>query len=406
MQRLDRRREADMAKSFQQQRGSVPFDASMRPASANGPRRALPWLRAPIWAAAIFTGAKSFVDNPILGSARLNRLGLHAWRLNAAHRLAARLAYMIPADLRDAFERDGFIAGRDFLPTAQFTALKSSLLRIEADCRSQQQGDTVTTRVPVDAELLRTVPTLAALLDNRKFRGIMAYVASTRSEPLYYLQAIAGGIASGPPDPQLELHSDSFQPSLKAWLFLTDVEADGRPLTYVAGSHRLTLKRLEWEKCKSIGIQNADRLSQRGSLRISERELTDLGLPNPTHFSVPANTLVAADTCGFHARAPSDRPTLRIELWAYCRRSPFLPWTGFDLLSWKPIALRRARKLAVALDWLDRRGWARQHWRPAGQWKQVVAAQSKATCRIDGTHTAHHSAPVTATAAVRMNALS
>ena len=122
---------------------------------------------------------------------------------------AARgLRYMIPADLRDAFERDGFIAVRDFLPTAQFAALKSSLLRIEADCRSQQQGDTVTTRVPVDAELLRTVPTLAALLDNRKFRGIMAYVASTRSEPLYYLQAIAGGIASGPPDPQLELHSE------------------------------------------------------------------------------------------------------------------------------------------------------------------------------------------------------
>ncbi len=387
----------------------MPFDASLRPASANGPRRAVAWLRAPVWAAAILTGAKSFVDNPILGSARLNRMGLHAWRLKAAHRLAtrrrARLAHMIPADLRDGFERDGFIAVRDFLPADQFAALKSSLLTIEAECRGQLQGDTVTTRVPVDAELLRNVPALAALLDERKFRGIMAYVASTRSEPLYYLQAIAGGIASGPPDPQLELHSNSFQPSLKAWLFLTDVSADGRPLTYVAGSHRLTPKRLEWEKRKSIGIQSADRLSQRGSLRISEGELADLGLPRPTHFCVPANTLVAADTCGFHARASSDLPTLRIELWAYCRRSPFLPWTGFDPLSWKPVALRRAWWLALALDWLDRRGWARQHWRPAGSWREAVSRYASETGSIFGTQNAHHIAPAAATAAVTTNAL-
>ena len=398
-----------MAESFQHQRGSVSFGASMRPAFQNGPRRAVACLRAPIWVAAILTGAKSFVDNPILGSARLNRLGLHAWRLKTAHRLAerrrARLAHMIPADLRADFERDGFIAVREFLPTDQFAALKSSLLRIETECRSHQQGDTVTTRVPVDAELLRNVPALAALLRNRKFRGIMAYVASTRSEPLYYLQAIAGGVASGPPDPQLELHSDSFQPSLKAWLFLTDVEADGRPLTYVAGSHRLTPERLAWEKRQSVDIKSADRLSQRGSLRISARELAHLGLPQPTHFVVPPNTLVAADTCGFHARASSDHPTLRIEIWAFCRRSPFLPWTGFDLLSWKPIALRRARWLAAALDWLDRRGWGKQHWRPAGTWKQVVAAQSRATCRIEGTPTIHHSAPRAAITEVTTHAV-
>ena len=385
------------------------FDASLRPVSASGPPSALAWLRAPLWGAAILTGAKSFVDNPILGSTRLNRLGLHAWRLKTAHRLAgrrrARLAHMIPADLRVGFERNGFIAVHNFLSANQFAALKSSLLRVEAECRSHQQGDTVTTRVPVDPDLLRDVPALAALLRNRKFRGIMAYVASTRSEPLYYLQAIAGGVVSGPPDPQLELHSDSFQPSLKAWLFLTDVEADGRPLTYVAGSHRLTPERLAWEKRKSVHIARADRLSQRGSFRVSERELAGLGLPQPTHFSVPANTLIAADTCGFHARASSDHPTLRIELWAYSRRSPFLPWTGFDLLSWKPIALRRAQWLAAALDWLDRRGWARQHWRPAGSWRQVIRSQSSATCRMDGTHKAHHSAPAVATAAVRMNAL-
>jgi hypothetical protein len=232
----------------------------------------------------------------------------------------------------------------------------------------------------------------------------MAYVASTRSEPLYYIQAIAGGVVDGAPDPQLELHSDTFQPSLKAWLFLSDVEADGRPLTYVAGSHRLTPERIAWERRRSIDIRTADRLSQRGSLRVSAEELPDLGLPPPRHFCVPANTLVAADTYGFHARAMSDRPTLRIELWAYCRRSPFLPWTGFDLWSSRPIAIRRGQWLGSIMDWMDRRGWAKQHWRRSGPWPRAIG-QSNAIGAIFGTPKAHQRAPNAAIAAVSTNAL-
>jgi hypothetical protein len=160
---------------------------------------------------------------------------------------------------------------------------------------------------------------------------------------------------------------------MKAWLFLTDVSEDGRPLTYVAGSHRLSDARIAWEKRKSVSVnETGDRLSQRGSLRISPEELLELGLPPPTHFSVPANTLVVVDTCGFHARASSTRPTMRIELWAYCRRSPFLPWTGLDILSWRPIAIRRAEWLQHIVDWLDRRDWMKQHWRPAGRWPNNV----------------------------------
>ena len=400
-----------MAKSFQHKRGSVPFDAKQqtRALLANGSGRVARWWRAPLWLAAVFTGAKSFADNPVLGSKRLNQLGLHAWRLKAAHRLAAwrraRLAHLMPADVRAQFDRDGFVALPNFLPAEQFAALESAVLQVEEQCRSQQQGDTITTRTPVGLELMREIPALRALLGSPRWKGIMAYVASTRSEPLYYLQAIAGGTAEGPPDPQLELHSDSFQPSLKAWLFLTDVAEEGRPLTYVAGSHRLTPERLAWEQRKSVEIERADRLSQRGSLRISREELPSLGLPQPTQFAVPANTLVAADTCGFHARAASDRPTLRIELWAYCRRSPFLPWTGFDLLSWRPIAWRRGQWLMQALDWLADRGWAKQHWRPAGSWRQAIRAQSRATCWIEGTPTIHHSAPNAAITEVTTHAV-
>ena len=386
----------------------MPFDVT-QPTRALDIRRAMRWWRAPLWLGAVLTGAKSFVDNPILGSRRLNQAGLHAWRLKAAHRLAAwrrsRLAHLLPADVRAQFDRDGFVLLPDFLPREEFAALKSALLEVEEECRWQQQGDTITTRAPVGPHLLRQVPALGSLLRSSRWKGIMAYVASTRSQPLYYLQAIAGGAAEGPPDPQLQLHSDSFQPSLKAWLFLTDVAEDGRPLTYVAGSHRLTSERLAWEQRKSVGIDLADRLSQRGSLRVDLDELPSLGLPQPRAFAVPANTLVVADTCGFHARAASDRPTVRLELWAYSRRSPFLPWTGFDPLSWGPIAARRAKWLNQILDRIAARGWAKQHWRPAGSWRQAIRDQSIATCRIEGTPTIHQTAPAAAMTDVTTHAV-
>ena len=331
----------------------------------------LRWWRAPVWLFALLTGAKSFADNPILGSSRLNRAGLHLKRKQWAHALAdrrrARLAKYLPAEWRAAFDRDGFIVVRDFLPERDFRQLSSAVLEGEFASREHQQGDTVTRRVAVGPTLLKRIPQLAAILDSPRWKGIMAYVSSTRATPLYYIQTIAAGAREGPRDPQLELHSDTFHPSLKAWLFLTDVADDGRPLTYVAGSHRLTPARAAWEIERSSNVMAAgDRLSQRGSLRVAAEDLPALGLPAPTRFSVPANTLVAIDTSGFHARADADGETLRVELWAYCRRSPFLPWTGGDLLSWRPLAMRRAEWIGSIVDVLDRRGWKVQHWRPIG----------------------------------------
>ena len=332
--------------------------------------RALRWWRAPVWALATLTGAKSFWDNPILGSPRW-RARLHAWRKRAAHRLAERrreaIASSLPADLRAAFDRDGFIMVPDFLPRDEFARLQAELLDTPFDTREHQQGDTITRRVAIGPAHLRRFPALDALLRDSRWNAIMHYVGATRAAPLYYIQTIVGGVDASLPDPQVHLHSDTFHPSLKAWLFLTDVADDGRPLTYVAGSHRLTPERDAWERNKVDRIDVADRLSQRGSLRVEMEELERLGLPRPTRFAVPANTLVAIDTCGFHARADSDHPTLRVEIWAFNRRTPFLPWAGGHVASWRPIAIRRARWLLGTVDLLARARLMIQHWKPAGQ---------------------------------------
>jgi hypothetical protein len=331
----------------------------------------LRWWRAPFWFLGLFTGAKSFADNPILGSESLNRAGLHVWRLRIAHALTRwrrkRLAKRVPRDLREQIDRDGFVVVENFLPGEDFAQLQQAVLNTELECRAHQQGNTITRRVAIGPELQRRVPALARLLRSGRWRNLIAYAASTRSRPFYYIQTISGGVADGPEDPQVELHSDTFHPSLKAWLFLTDVGEDERPLTYVAGSHRLSAERIAWEQRKSVGVlRRGDRLSQRGSFRIRPDELDELGLPQPTRFCVPANTLVIADTCGFHARASADKPTIRVELWAYCRRNPFLPWTGSALVSWSSLAARRVEYVHKLVDWLDRRGLKKQHWQPAG----------------------------------------
>lgn len=323
-----------------------------------------------MWAVQLATGYKSFVDNPILGSPALNRRGLHAARLRLAHRLAwwrrQRLTRHLSLEDRAAFDRDGYVCIPGFLPADQFASLQEQLLKSELPAREHRQGDTITRRVPIDSELLREIPELGDLLRSHRWKGLMRYVASTGGEPLYYLQSIVTGL-DGPPDPQLQLHSDAFQPSLKAWLYLTDVSEDAAPLTYVAGSHRLTPARLQWERQKSATVcAEGDRLSQRGSFRVARDELPTLGLPGPTAFAVPANTLVVADTYGFHARGPARHPTVRAEIWAYRRRTPFLPWTGLDPLSVPGLALRRGQWAYRLVDWLEAKGLKQQHWKRSG----------------------------------------
>ena len=66
-------------------------------------------------------------------------------------------------------------------------------------------------------------------------------------------------------------------------------------------------------------------------------------------------------------RGIADRPSVRAEIWAYRRRSPFLPWTGLDPLSLPGIATRRAELAYQLVDWFNARGFRQQHWADVGR---------------------------------------
>jgi hypothetical protein len=95
---------------------------------------------------------------------------------------------------------------------------------------------------------------------------------------------------------------------------------------------------------------------------ISPDELAELGLPPARAISAPANTLVVADTFGFHARGQSASPTTRVEIWAFGRRNPFLPWTGLDPWSLDALGLRKPVLYWKSVDLLEALGLGRQRW--------------------------------------------
>ena len=99
----------------------------------------------------------------------------------------------------------------------------------------------------------------------------------------------------------------------------------------------------------------ANSYGSRGSLRVADDELEAMGMPAPSLFKVPANTLVIADTHGFHRRGAASEKSSRLEIWAYSRANPFNPLIGFNLqwynkLSHKVIDkyLKRQDRIAAA----------------------------------------------------------
>jgi Phytanoyl-CoA dioxygenase (PhyH) len=321
----------------------------------------------PLWTAQLATAAKSFERNGVIGSRLLNERGLHAHRVALAYRVAEarrrHLASLVLPDDRAAFERDGFVVRRDFLPPDAFAALTGQLKSYRGPLREIAEGDTIMRKIALAPQVLAAVPELETVLDSPMWRGLIRYVGARDAEPVVWIQSILRHAADGPPDPQTALHADTFHPTVKAWLFLTDIAPDAGPFTYVAGSHRLTPARLDWERRMSLDAGRSDNAEIRqGSFRIEPGELAGLGLPPPRVFAVPANTMVVADTFGFHARGPSVGRSLRVEVWAYGRRSPFVPWSALDL--WTGAGLARRSLAGWRLgDLLDRAGIKPHAWR-------------------------------------------
>lgn len=284
----------------------------------------------------LLTQAKSFRSNPVIGSLALNRCGLHVVRIVLAQsimRLRFELMGIgIDKEQKRSFYRDGYIVVENALPSEQFEQIKQEVSSVNAEVRECKQGDTLTHRILIDEQSQSELPVCQAMLESKAYLSLHKFASGKNGRPVSYIQTIKNHFVEGPSDPQKNLHSDTFHPTMKSWLFLDDCDSDNGPFTYLPGSQRLTFARLKWEYQKSITIaQRGDHYSSNGSFRATTEDLLSMGMGKPIGLSVPANTLVIANTHGFHRRGDADKRSMRTEIWSISRSNPFNPFPGIDL---------------------------------------------------------------------------
>lgn len=299
----------------------------------------------------LLTPEKSF-DDRWVGHRRWNeRYALHRRRMQLAESAAAlrrAAAFLVSKRLAgcEALERDGYAVLPDFLPDVLFQAL--SVEAEAAIARSREahpysgmgavgfgakqpfpggfdrwDGGTLNRFLDLGRSggaALSKVPALPALRSlTRQIVGVPHLTSKTQ---LYLTVNGNDGVNH---DIQRDLHRDTYFSAMKFWLFLRPVTAADGPFTYAPGSHRLTPKRLAWEHAEARRIVESGGADPNtgGSFRIMEDQLAGLGLPKPVACECSANTLVIANTLGFHARGRAKAGTERLAVYGWRRPFPF-----------------------------------------------------------------------------------
>lgn len=318
------------------------------------------------WVAGVFGSEKSFLANPIIGSRRLNEWGLHRRRVAAAARMAGwRRGIMtgVSAADRAAYDRDGFVVKEDYLPSDLFARLRDEVLGQAHPAREMRQGQTVTRMIPLCRDAETRAPLAVAAVRDRDLNRLAGYVAGRGGAPVHFVQTVIAEPTRAEADPQTALHADTFHSTSKFWLFLNDVEIEDGPFMFAPGSHRLTPERLVWEYEQSLSARDEKRAHHSfGSFRVQADQMARFGYRDVRPMPVRANTLIVADTYGFHARSPSTRPTVRVELHGHLRRNPFPPWNGLDV---QRLPFVRGRQLDIFFRWCDLMG-KETVWRDVG----------------------------------------
>jgi len=115
------------------------------------------------------------------------------------------------------------------------------------------------------------------------------------------------------------LHADTHYPTLKAWLYLNDIDQSNGAFVYAPGSHRMTRHRLRYEYDASIRVARSKQdgswnLVPYGHIRGMNADELSTVVQKP--ICGKANTLVIANTSGYHRRGEftGNRPRATIHL--------------------------------------------------------------------------------------------
>lgn len=263
-------------------------------------------------------------DQKLVSSPMLNRLGLQVMRSTLAHGLYSLRAYPTPpevqADVR-TLQRDGILILPDFLPQEQFDRLHTEFFETAAQHldRFMVLDNINLYQVGYAHELgPELIPNTFAFMSNARLRGIFEG-AEKRPWDVFFqlagLEIVTYG-ASGKPDPQITMHSDSFYHTHKAWLYMEDVTVENGPLAVIKGTNRLTLDQIPYIYAHS------NRTGEDASRRILPQELERPQMQE-TLVTCKKNTLVIANTHAYHRRTQGVDGAKRYAVHIMARAKPF-----------------------------------------------------------------------------------
>jgi len=258
-------------------------------------------------------------------TSELNFLGLHLYRVLLAQRIHDRRNPALD-DAANLYNRNGYIKISNFLPLDEFRSLRSRF----------------------ESETQNNLAMKIGFNDNRFFLRYPEF--NTLIKKCCHIRSLSDDAPNGVPrsqfwnlqhngtDPQYRFHTDTFHPVCKMWLYLGDIDKESGPLTLVKGSHHLTRRRLQWEQETSMISPGSDLWHTRvqkggrpGPFRILEgsteeeelQELERIGYNDIVRLTGAANTLIIANTRGFHKRGEALPGTIRQQLTVQYRSKAF-----------------------------------------------------------------------------------
>lgn len=292
----------------------------------------------------IFSNQKSFEG--VIGNAAANRLGLHLFRILLSDIICfiRTLPFcFLERKLRKSFKKDGVVIIENFLDKADFQRIllevQQNLANLPVPPANAQagfgdkiqhqygfdryDGGTLNRFVNIDNN---SVIDNAFIKNSRLSRLTRALFGLTNRQSKYHIYELRHGDETKNPDIQKQIHKDTFHHTYKLWYFVEAVGQEQGPFAYSCGSQRTTFKSLLWEYRMSCQASNRTHPNRGGSFRATDLDLAQMAFPMPESIYLPANTLVLADTRGFHCRSQGRINSKRIGIYANFRPIAFLPF--------------------------------------------------------------------------------
>lgn len=266
-----------------------------------------------------------FSTKKVLKNKWINKMGIQPYRVKLAERKYNNRPKYITSDIIpiiESLEKDGVALIKNFLPQSKFLEVEKECIKAIKEIEfSVTKKHGPTTYENISSERLRTYSALTELFNNGLVEKIFK-AAERRNLSLNEMKRLLECVTQGKDksiiDPETVLHEDTYFNTFKAWLYITDVQLENAPFVYVKGSHKnQSIGR--YEKAYNHSLQK-DNIKSR---RITKNELETLNMEE-THFIVPKNTFVIANTLGFHRRLRGEAGEKRISVAFSARFNPFL----------------------------------------------------------------------------------